>query len=204
MASGHRIATVADLDGATRTMAAAFEGDPLWNWGIPDPDKLAVWWRFLIESALRYPWVWISGDYAAVSVWIPPGGSELTEREEGRVVPLIDGLLDERAPDVLELLQRFDEAHPREEPHYYLSLLGTHPHQRGGGLGMELLAANLARIDDEAMPAYLESSNPANEERYERAGFEPVGEFSTPDGSHTVVTMWREPRQRRGDQPTIG
>ena len=69
---------------------------------------------------------------------------------------------------------------------------------------MELLAANLARIDDEGLPAYLESSNPANDERYERVGFERVGEFSTPDGSHTVVTMWREPRQRRGDQPTIG
>ena len=134
MGSGHRIATAADLDGATRTLSAAFEDDPLWNWAIPDPDKLAVWWRFLIDSALRYPWVWISGGYAAVSVWIPPGGSELTEGEEGRVAPLIDHLLDERAPEVLELFRRFDEAHPREEPHYYLSLLGTHPHHRGRGL----------------------------------------------------------------------
>jgi predicted GNAT family acetyltransferase len=58
---------------------------------------------------------------------------------------------------------------------------------------MRLLAENLARIDAEGMPAYLESSNPVNDRRYEGVGFERVGEFSTPDGAHTVTTMWREP-----------
>ena len=58
---------------------------------------------------------------------------------------------------------------------------------------MGLLAANLTRIDAESMPAYLESSNPANDARYERLGFEPRTKFSTPDGRHTVTTMWRAP-----------
>jgi hypothetical protein len=44
------------------------------------------------------------------------------------------------------------------------------------------------------MPAYLESTNPENDKRYERLGFVRRGEFSTPDGQHTVTTMWREPR----------
>ena len=30
--------------------------------------------------------------------------------------------------------------------------------------------------------------------RYERLGFVRTGEFSTPDGSHTVATMWRDAR----------
>ena len=59
---------------------------------------------------------------------------------------------------------------------------------------MGLLAENLARIDELGMPAYLESSNPANHARYERLGFERIGEFSTPDDSRVVATMWREPR----------
>jgi hypothetical protein len=58
---------------------------------------------------------------------------------------------------------------------------------------MELLRANLATIDSEGMPAYLESSNPANDARYESLGFEPRSAFSTPDGEHSVTTMWREP-----------
>lgn len=98
----------------------------------------------------------------------------------------------------MELLERFEEAHPRERPHYYLSLLGTHPEQRGRGLGMSLLAANLELIDEQGMPAYLESSNAVNDRRYEALGFERVGAFCTPDGAVTASTMWREPRGRAG------
>jgi ribosomal protein S18 acetylase RimI-like enzyme len=189
-----RVAAEGDLDRVTATLWAAFGDDPLWSWAFPGGGKLDVWWRFLVRSALRYPWAWILGDYEAVSVWIPPTGTELSDADERRVEPLLQELLGARAHQVMELLERFEESHPRDQPHYYLSLLGRHPSCRGHGVGMRLLADNLALIDDEAMPAYLESSNPANIERYETVGFKQVGSFSTPDGSHTVATMWREPR----------
>jgi ribosomal protein S18 acetylase RimI-like enzyme len=187
-----RVARGPDLDGLTTLLTDAFEADPLWSWVFPDPDDLAVWWRFYIGSALRYPWVWIAGDYAAASVWIPPGASELTDEEEERVEPLLRDLVDSRTPAVMELLERFETSHPRERPHYYLSLLGTHPEHRGEGLGMGLLSENLERMDAERVPAYLESSNPANNARYERLGFSQVGEFTTPGDERTVATMWRE------------
>jgi hypothetical protein len=44
------------------------------------------------------------------------------------------------------------------------------------------------------MPAYLESSNPANNGRYASVGFEPHGEFSYPGGGPVVTTMWRPAR----------
>ena len=43
-----------------------------------------------------------------------------------------------------------------------------------------LLAENLALIDAESMPAYLESSNPENDRRYERLGFAKVGRVPAP------------------------
>ena len=61
-------------------------------------------------------------------------------------------------------------------------------------VGMALLAEDLRLIDAEGLPAYLESSNPVNDRRYERLGFVRVGEFETPDGAHTLTTMWREGR----------
>lgn len=73
-----------------------------------------------------------------------------------------------------------------------MDLLATHPDHRGKGLGMALLADNLTRIDVEAMPAYLESSNSANDPRYERQGFSKVGSFTRPDEHATVSTMWRD------------
>jgi len=182
-----RPATGSDLEQVTATLTAAFAGDPLWRWAFPDFGDLELVWRLMLTSALRYPWLRIVDGCAAAAYWVPPGGTELTEEEEAE--------LERMVPDrVVELLHRFEAAHPRDRPHYYLSLLGTHPDHRGKGLGMALLAENLALIDAEGLPSYLESSNPANDARYEGVGFVRVGEFTTPDGVHTVTTMWREPR----------
>jgi ribosomal protein S18 acetylase RimI-like enzyme len=187
-----RIATAHDIEGLTTTLTAAFAHDPLWSWAFPNLEDLAVLWKFYIGSALRYPNVWIVGDYAAASVWIPPHGSELTEEEEERMESLVRDLIGDRAAVVMELVAQFEGSHPREQPHYYLSLLGTHPDYRGQGLGMALLSENLASMDSEGVPAYLESSNPGNDRRYERLGFKRLGEFKTPGEDHTVATMWRE------------
>jgi GNAT superfamily N-acetyltransferase len=187
-----RVATANDLDGVTATLTAAFADDPLWSWALPDPETLGVWWRFLVQSALRYPCTWTLDGYAAVAVWIPPDGIELTEDEEHQVGPLLDDLAGPRAGEVVELLERFDTTHPEGPPHYYLSLLGVHPDQRGKGIGMGLLAQNLTTMDAEGTPAYLESSNSANDRRYERLGFGKVGSFTTPDNVVEVSTMWRD------------
>lgn len=128
------------------------------------------------------------------AVWIPPGGTEIAEADEAQLEPLLESLVGPRAGEVLELLERFDAAHPRDQPHYYLTLLGTHPGHAGRGLGMALLAESLARIDAEHMPAYLESSNAANNHRYERYGFARIGEFHPPGSGTPVTTMWREAR----------
>lgn len=191
-----RIATDADLDGLTATLTAAFQADPLWGrWAFPSSGDLAVWWRFYLGYALRYPCVWVLGDYAAAAVWIPPGGSELPEEGEERLGPLLENLVGPRAPDIMELVERFDASHPQAPPHYYLALLGTHPGHRGRGFGIGLLAHNLASMDAEGVPTYLESTNPDNNPRYERLAFRRVGEFTTPDGNRTVTTMWRDVRR---------
>lgn len=192
-----RIATSeADLAAVTQTISRAFHEDPTWSWAFPDPirrqEQYAVFWEFMIVSAMRYPWVLMTDGGEAASVWIPPGGTEIAEEAEAEVESLLEDLVGPRAPEVIELLERFDSAHPRDEPHFYLSLLGTHPAHAGRGLGMALLAENLQRIDREGMPAYLESSNPANNNRYERHGFAKVGEFFPPGSDIPVTTMWRD------------
>jgi GNAT superfamily N-acetyltransferase len=189
-----RVATEHDVDGITATLTAAFAVDPLWSWAFPS-SGLADLWRLFVSSALRYPGVWVADEYAAASVWIPPGGIELTEAEEASLGPMLEGLVGSRAAEIELLFGRLANNHPDQPPHYYLSLLGTHPDHRGKGLGMTLLAKNLAIVDSEGMPAYLESSNPENDSRYERLGFARVGEFQRPDGRLTCSTMWREPRQ---------
>ena len=147
-----------------------------------------------MHSAVPYGTVWMTEDGGAAAVWIPPELPDLSEEIEARAKPLLRELVGAHADEVLVLLDRFETSHPHDPPHYYLSLLGTHPAHRGQGKGMGLLAANLAAIDEQHLPAYLESSNRANDHRYARLGFKLVGEFSAPGGEPTVGRMWRDAR----------
>jgi GNAT superfamily N-acetyltransferase len=190
-----RLAASRDLDPITEIIHLAFATDPLWAYAMAAPDggtdHVAALWRIYVEGAVANQWTWLADESAAASLWIPPGGSELTLEQAARVDVLLDAHLGPKAADYRELVTRFEAHHPRGEPHYYLSLLGTHPAHRGRGLGMELLAHDLALIDGQHSAAYLESSNPANNHRYARYGFEAVGSFEYPGGGPIVTTMWR-------------
>jgi GNAT superfamily N-acetyltransferase len=195
---GIRQVTDIEADRVTELFALALRDDPTWSWAFHNVGKRLehhrLWWGLYMHSALPYGRVWMTEDGGAASVWIPPEQPELSEEDEAQVEPLIREIAGSHADDVLELLDRFEASHPRDTPHYYLSLLGTHPDHRGRGKGMGLLAANLAQIDEEGFPVYLESSNPVNHHRYERLGFVQVGEFAAPRGGPTVACMWRDHR----------
>ncbi len=194
--AGIRRVSEAQADQVTELFALAFRDDPTWGWAFPDLEKRVeqqrLWWGLVMHSAVPYGCVWMTEDSGAASLWIPPEEPELNEQDEARMEPLLRQLLGSRADPVLILLERFEANHPRHPPHYYLSLLATHPDHRGQGKGMGLLAANLAWIDEQGFPTYLESSNPANDHRYERLGFVRIGEFSAPGGGPTVACMWRD------------
>ena len=187
-------AGMADATAIVNTIAEAFVNDPTWSWGFPDPAIRKIWWELCVNGALRYPWTFKTEGFEVVSVWIPPSATEFSDADTQRVPGLLQDLVGPRAAEVSELLNRFDLAHPRREPHFYLSLLATADSHRGHGLGMALLAENLARIDTTGMPVYLESSNPLNNHRYEAFGFSAVASFQAPSNGPVVTGMWRKGR----------
>jgi GNAT superfamily N-acetyltransferase len=72
------------------------------------------------------------------------------------------------------------------ELHGYLSILGVDPSHRGRGVGSELLAGFVARVDRDALPAYLETDAESNVAFYARAGFQVVGDLRV-----LGVPVWR-------------
>ena len=202
-----RPATLDDLGLVTETLTLAFRHDPVWSVALARPDGStdhhAAYWLQYVESALRYSTVFMTEDASAVSVWIPPGGTELSDAGEEALERLVRATLEPAAVRALfQLWERFVANHPRDEPHGYLSLLATHPDHRGQGIGQRLLAEDLARWDAARVPAYLESTNPANDHRYERAGFRRVGGFRAVLDNAAISTMWRSSRSstRVGDR----
>lgn len=191
-----RRATASDVGSIVETLTLAFADDPVWRPSLTrhgdSPNGMADFWSIWVRGALRHPWTWLVGDADAVSVWIPPNGTELSDEQEAEMHALAEHKLGRAGSQDLErVFELFSASHPTEEPHYYLSLLGTHPRARGRGLGMSLLASNLALIDAEGVPAYLESSNPANDARYQRLGFRSVRRFTLADEGSVVTGMWR-------------
>jgi GNAT superfamily N-acetyltransferase len=184
-----------DLPAVAACLTSAFYEDPLWgHWTFPEvsdrAERLYELMHFWAMAAVRHPWVRMTDGAEAVAVWLPPGEPEMTGDEESRFATLLSRLLGPRAGEVDALFDLFDEHHP-EQPHYYLSLWATHREHAGHGLGAALVEEDLARIDAERMPAYLESTNPANLPRYEALGFDRRAQFAPAQGP-VITTMWRQ------------
>jgi GNAT superfamily N-acetyltransferase len=197
--SGCRLASDADVAAVTAAMVTAFATDPVWGeYSFPGaagrPEVSRPFWEFCVRTQMRFPATFVTPECEAAAVWIPPGEAEMTPEQEAGLADLVAELLGPAQARVVEdVFERLDSAHPHDEPHHYLSLLATHREQRGRGLGMGLLGACLESIDAEHLPAYLESTNPANDARYIRYGFAPHGRVTLPKGT-PITTMWRSAR----------
>lgn len=189
-----RPATAADIHDVCTTLALGFAGDPVWgDWAFPAaPDRvepLIRFWRPFVSSAVRYEGMMMTPGCSAVAMWVPPGVAEIDPENAALAEETIAEVCGPRAPLVMAGFEVFEASRP-DGRFWYLSLLATHPDHRGQGLGMALVADQLARIDAQGLPAYLESTNPVNIRRYEAAGFARFGGFDLPDGPR-VDTMWR-------------
>ncbi len=184
-----RRAVERDGRGVTEALSTAFASDPVWGWAVPDPDARAEFWGFFARNGIARRSVWVLDDARATAVWVAPGSVELDEAGEAELERLCHELLGADAARVMDTLAVLDGARPTE-PHHYLSLLATHDDHRGHGFGMALLRESLRRIDAAGEPAYLESTNPANLERYASVGFQARDQLRAPNGS-VVTTMWR-------------
>jgi GNAT superfamily N-acetyltransferase len=173
----HPVTAVAQRDEAKAiaTIALAFASDPMMRWSFTDP---AVYWavahdfiRAFGSNAFAHGSADMAGDFAAVALWLPPGiepdGEAMGRIIEAHIPP-------EKMEDGGGIVEQMHKFHP-EEPHWYLPLIGTDPVQQGKGYGTALMAHAMKRCDESRLPAYLESSKPANVPFYERFGFNVMG-----------------------------
>ena len=79
------------------------------------------------------------------------------------------------------------------QPCWYLNAIGVEPSQQGTGLGTALLDFMLRRVDEDALPSFLDTSLPDNLGYYERFGFRVTAESTLPNG----IPLWGMTRQPR-------
>ncbi|MEW2387628.1 GNAT family N-acetyltransferase [Streptomyces venezuelae] len=190
-------ATADDAAAIGRTLALAFDDDPMMRWFFPDEAAREMGLGRYFATLLTRQYVrhgLCEHTSAAASFWVPPGAQDKALPDAETLAELSE-ILGDRASLYRESVAAAAE-HGPEEPHWYLAVLGADPAVQGQGHGSALLRSGLARADEAGLPVYLESSKPANLPVYEHFGFTVLGEARLPDGGPTLWPMRRAPRPR--------
>src|SRR3712207_4242900 len=134
-----RRATADDVGALARSLAAAFDDDPVMAWLWPDeatrrrnlPRFFATELR---KVHLRHDEVWTEPQVRGGALWAPPGRWRLDARTQLRMAPTMVRLLHVRLPVIARGFATIEAVHPAE-PHWYLAMLGTAPEAQGTGVG---------------------------------------------------------------------
>jgi GNAT superfamily N-acetyltransferase len=193
-----RVATAGELPALARTLARAFDDDPVTRHLIPPGsrrrrERVAAFLALGAKASMADGTVWTTAELSGAAVWRRPGRRRVPARETLRDVPAAVRALGRRLPVGMATLRAIESRHPTE-PHWYLEILGTEPAEQGRGIGGALMAPVLDRCDEEGLPAHLESSKERNVPYYERFGFRVTGELELPKGGPRIWPMWRGPR----------
>jgi ribosomal protein S18 acetylase RimI-like enzyme len=181
-----------EKDRALDIFTLAFVDDPMLRWIFADGSaylkNLGAAQMALGGRALAHETGHVLDDFSAAAFWLPPGVG-IDEEAMGALIE--SAVPADKQADIAGVAEQMGQYHPHE-PHWYLAVLGVDVSRQGRGLGSLLMKYALARVDNERMPAYLESSNPRNIPFYERHGFEVIGRIQS--GATPVVT----PMLRKG------
>ncbi|WP_426572186.1 GNAT family N-acetyltransferase [Aquihabitans sp. McL0605] len=193
-----RPATEADLPAIGRTLAAAFEDDPIWLYlASPKADwapRAAAWFEADARAQLRgHGEVLVDDEVRGVAIWATPNHWRGTVGEAVAIAIPSARLFRAGLPRSMRTLMRMEGKHPKDPEHWYLAILGTDPAHQGHGIGSALIREITDRCDAQGLGAYLESSKETNVPFYARHGFEVREEMEVGDG-HKIWLMWRDPR----------
>jgi ribosomal protein S18 acetylase RimI-like enzyme len=204
-AVGIRAAAARDIKPLAAVLATAFYDDPPFVWMLPSDRTRRSRERRLFATILRAE----AMQYGAVEVacvgntivggaiWLPPGHwrPDVQPGVAANLRALLGflGSLGRHLGRASALTKALARVHPHE-PHWYLYVIGVGPDHQGQGVAGELLRSRLQRCDQDALPAYLESSKPANVPLYQHFGFQPTGTPPLPPGAPVLTAMWRPPQ----------
>jgi len=95
---------------------------------------------------------------------------QLRMREKLKTAPVMIRVAGSALPRSLKMMSVWAKHDPRER-HWHLGPIGVHPELQGRGVGKALLSSFLGAIDEQRIPAYLETDVDRNVSLYEQFGF---------------------------------
>ena len=196
------LATSAERARVVETFVAAFGTDPALRFFFPDDETYpALAARFaghLFDKRVVRGGALVIDGGSAVSLWDPPAESGPQDAPtDDDALPVLD-LPAEATARLAAYDETVHELIP-SAPHWYLGVLATHPAWTGRGWGSTVMSAGLDKAAHDGLPAYLETTNPANVEWYARAGWEVADTAQVGD---LEVWVLRHPGRELRSAPT--
>jgi ribosomal protein S18 acetylase RimI-like enzyme len=199
---GHRLRPIerSDVRALSACLARAFDDDPVSEYLFPNrrshARRLERYFRWQFHHVF-FPKgdCWTTEDLAGAALWIPPRRRSPSIVETVTQLATVVRILGMQTSRALRLLEQLEAVHPKM-PHCYLGTIGVDPSRQGTGVGSALMSVVLDALDEEGVPAYLESSKESNLAFYRRHGFEVTGEIGTgrDSGIPRIWLMWRSAR----------
>ncbi|MEU3453536.1 GNAT family N-acetyltransferase [Micromonospora sp. NPDC006766] len=170
--------------------------DPVSEWIFPDEEHRATahpaFFGEFVGLALEAGEVYLAGEGAGVTLWLPVDGSD--EPDEGpELLQALEAAVGADATKRFAVLDGLMAANHPSEPHWYLPFIAVHPAQHSRGVGSALLRHKLTQLDEAGSAAYLEASSPRNAALYERYGFAFGASTLDLPGGPSLYPMWRKP-----------
>lgn len=191
---------------AAKTLASAFMNDPLQTYAFPDPairlDRSVAHFESMVRYGLLAGEVWVTdGNIDAVGIWLPPEHREYREElfDKAGFNRLPESMGEEAFGRFMEVVEHLETLHKRDVPmpHWYGMVLGVEPSRQGQGLGRLLLRTMFGMADEQGVPCYLETAQPANVRFYTGNGFRVLLEGVEPKSGLRYWTFMRDPARWR-------
>lgn len=175
------IVSRSDADQVLSGLTLGFAADPLIRWIYPEPEAFLAHFPRVADlfggRAFEHGAAYRNEDFTATALWLPPG---IHPDEDGLVAWFEETVAADKRDRLFSLLEQMGWYHP-DDPCWHLALIAVDPVRQGKGLGSALLEESLRQCDRDGIPAYLESTNPANLSLYRRQGFEQIGLIEVED-----------------------
>lgn len=188
-----------EADDDAAVLANAFSDDPIFTYILAGRDRIEDRCGHLFRDTVatelrkRSHLVETVDSGQAVALWHEVDDWKTPPIALARSLPSTLRAFGTRLPRALSVVLSAEKVHP-EEPHRHLAYIGTHSDHKGKGLGSALIRSMLDRWDDQGIPTYLESTNPANDAWYASFGFESRSPIPLPKGAPVITGMWRDAR----------
>lgn len=188
-----RVIQPSEVARAVSVQVMAFSADPTIRALWPEPNAYLRHFPDLVLAfgggAFVHGTAHVLDPFLGAALWLPPG-----VLPDGPALETLiqDSVAEPQRSQFLKVVEQMDASHP-QETHWHLAFLGVDPPHQHRGIGDVLLNQTLARVDEEYVHAYLESSTPANVPFYRHHGFEVIREICEGDFP-PVIPMVRTPR----------